>query len=931
MEKGNIITDASIELYENDLQIINNSAEKNDAEILKIFCPDINKINEKDECNWTPLYRSIISGNLKATKILLKNGANPNIQCSMDETPLYQAVDMEKIDHVKLLLKNGADPNITQIDGLSPLHLAVSKQNIIIIKFLLKFKADPNKESSLYKQTPMHTAIKNNVDSMIVLILVNCGGSLTLKDKFGKMPIDYINSEEMKKTIEMLKLEKNNEKQPVKKIYFTPSKNKKLEINNVISKTIRSESPKQKDIFKDNNIITLIDSGKSKFSFIELKSGDKSQSKAKTQKINKKENENNNIISEKCNNNNNLKENKNNDIDENNNNNFDDNLRINLFDPKHGNLKPNYYAYKRGKCLYKNQKFRNIRTNNYLNISNKTAFNIVDSPILEESSSNISTNKFGKNSSKTKNVCSLSFSKSKKKEDIIINNCIELDSQKKYIRKKSTDKISCFRCESNKKVKKINSERAKTKKSIEKSLNNKKAKNSRNVSNNSFLDSTNKIGNFTTTNSNSNTSIVDTLTNYITQLSTRSNNPVKENNAYFTNKQTYNKPKIIKYSNKSSNLDKNNILLGNPIKEKILSTRNIFNSKTNRTNYTINSYLNNKMIPPNKKETKKYTYTYLNNHNKENISSNYKNSIISISTKASNGRKSLNRNTSNTSQSFSTLKTYTRNDNNTFLEIIEKSNTSNMIPNKESLHIYKWLKEIDLLIYLPLFMKKKIYSFEEIITNIKSKKIILTVNDIKKIGIQLPGHVYRILVKLEIDADLIDKKIYEYLLQLKEEENNITFKPNEENSHSLYDCCGIGCCSLKRTQIKVKVEKPDLNYKVFVSLEQWLANINMIKYKDNFIKYGFDKIEFFILQMLSSIPLEEKMIENEINIDNNNDIDLFILQLNKDIKFLTHKFKKKRSSSVEFEKKAISKYLSSKDFEMKKKNSQVSSKNCSIF
>ena len=179
---------------------------------------DIKKINEKDECDWRPLYRSIISGNLKASEILLNNGADPNIQCSMNETALYQAVDMEKIDHVKLLLKHNADPNITQIDGLSPLHLAVSKQNLLIIKFLLKYKANPNKQSSLYQQTPVHLAIKNNVDSMILLILCNSGGLLNIKDKFGKTPIDYINSEEMKKTVDMIKPEKNKENIPIKKI-----------------------------------------------------------------------------------------------------------------------------------------------------------------------------------------------------------------------------------------------------------------------------------------------------------------------------------------------------------------------------------------------------------------------------------------------------------------------------------------------------------------------------------------------------------------------------------------------------------------------------------------------------------------------------------------------------------------------------------------
>ncbi len=710
IDKDNKINDISIESCDNNHKIKNDNSSKSEAEILKLFCTDIMKINEKDECNWTPLYRSIISGNIKATEILLKNGANPNIQCSMDETPLYQAVDMEKIDHVKLLLKNGADPNISQIDGLSSLHLAVSKQNIIIIKFLLKFKANPNKQSSLYKQTPVHIAIKNNVDSMIVLILVNYGGSLTMKDKFGKMPIDYINSEEMKKTIEMLKLEKNNEKQPIKKIYFTPSKNNKLSISNVISKTIKSESPKQKDIMKQNNIITLVDSNKSKFNFIELKSGKKSTNKDKENKENKenKDKENKDTNSE-------------NYIESENN--LNDNLKINLFNPIPGNIQPHFFAYKRAKYFYKNQKFGNLSNNTPLENSNKTSYNIVDSPIVEESSSLISTNKFGKNSynrdslPKNKNINininSLSFSKSNNKTEK--RNYTDL--QKSYIRKKSTDKITFFKCDSNKKLNRNNSEEIKTKKSMSKSISHKNLQNSRNIKNVTIGESSNKKNiNLLTNNSYTNTnSVGDTLTNYKTQLSTNSNNKViKEKNSVLINnkqsdfKKTYNKPKIISNLNNSIITD-NNILSGNPlIKAKIMKkknkNKNFFNSKTNRTSYTMNNYANSKIIPAIKKENK--TYNYLKNKsNKENISINIKNSVLTTSSRNSNEGKKNNRSSFNSTQSVCTFYTYTKNENNSLLEVVQK--TKNIVYNKESLPIYKWLKEIDLLIYLPLFIKKK--------------------------------------------------------------------------------------------------------------------------------------------------------------------------------------------------------------------------------
>ena len=218
---------------------------QNDSEFLQLFCKDLTKINQKDECGWTPLYRTVVSGILAATESLLNNGADPNIQNTMGETPLYQAVEMCKISHVNLLLQKGADPNISQIDGLSPLHLAVNRQNILIIKELLKYKADPNNKTLLYEQTPLHFAIKNNVDPMILLILVQYYGNLIMKDKFGKRPLDYVSSEDMKKVIEKLKYENDNEKekepddiQVIKKIkYNTPNKEIKWSESKMLSES----------------------------------------------------------------------------------------------------------------------------------------------------------------------------------------------------------------------------------------------------------------------------------------------------------------------------------------------------------------------------------------------------------------------------------------------------------------------------------------------------------------------------------------------------------------------------------------------------------------------------------------------------------------------------------------------------------------------
>ena len=966
----NLCNSVSIELKEST-NSINSKEASSEADILKLFCPDIKKINEKDECDWTPLYRSIISGNLKATEVLLSNGANPNIQCSMNETALYQAVDMEKIDHVKLLLKHGADPNISQIDGLSPLHLAVSKQNLLIIKCLLKFKANPNLQSSLYKQTSVHLAIKNNVDSMILLILANSGGLLNIKDKFGKTPIDYINSEEMKKTVEMIKPEKNKENTTLKKIYFTPSKKSNLVVSSVISKTIRSESPLPKEITKSNTI-TLKDSGKAKFNFIELKSGST---------IKKKNNKNKNIDIKENNNKNDIIITNNISTENENKENDDINIKINLFNTqKQDNIKENteenkknIYTYKKAKYLYKETKFENIN-NKYINNSSRINYNYIESPIQEESSSCISSNKYFKNQSnlKNKNIYNVTLSPTGDKISAIKkmknNMRSQTSSQKKYIRKRSNDKISCFRCESNKKLKTKTYETYN--KMMTKSISNKNIQNSRNIEK-IYLGEI-----YNTNNTYNSNSIIDTITNYRTNLTTNSNrgavtdrnsllSKISDNNYNYnfnyskTNEDIdsilYNKPKIIikKNGDCTKNIKEKKVLFNNPFKQRIErnKNRNLFNSKTVR--YYPTFYTNKTLTSINDNEEKK-TIKLFNNYkinNKENISFNIKQSVLSDLSDISgisninnvNTNKNIIRNSQNSSQSKCTYYTLTRNGNNSLLEIIEKTNASNIIiHDKESLPIYNWLKEIDLLIYLSLFLKKKIYSLQKTISDLSKKKVIITPNDIRKIGIKIPGHVYRIFTKLELDAGLIDKRIYDYLLILKIEEDEknkgtlIKEKDKEESSQSIYECGGCNCCSLKRSHVKIKVDKQNnIEKNPILNLDRWLKNINMYKYKQNFIKKGYDKIEFFILQMFSSIPLEEKIFEKEINIDNNNDIDLFILQLNKDVKFISNKFKKKRSSSVEMDKEKVTKYLltnhSYNSQESEKKMERTSSHNCNIF
>jgi len=241
--------------------------------IIKTYLPNNLSINSQDSFNMYPIYRSIYMDDLLASTYLLLNGADPNVKSGINlETPLYEAVDKSSIDHVKLLLNFNADPNIQISDGNTPLHLSVIKQNVLIVKLLLKHKANPNIQCQTYNQSPVHLAIKNNVDPTILLLLVQYNGSLVLRDKYDKKPIDYCNSEEMKNTLKKLKLQKEEIfKTPIKNNEFvTPNKNNNLSISRVNSKTLNSGSNNKKQ-FNFLSTAVLQEPGGLNINFIEFR------------------------------------------------------------------------------------------------------------------------------------------------------------------------------------------------------------------------------------------------------------------------------------------------------------------------------------------------------------------------------------------------------------------------------------------------------------------------------------------------------------------------------------------------------------------------------------------------------------------------------------------------------------------------------------
>ena len=842
---------------------------KNDTEYLNLFCKDISKINTKDECGWTPLYRTVVSGILAATEALLNSGADPNVQTSMGETPLYQAVEMGKISHVNLLLQKGANPNIAQIDGLTPLHLAVNKQNILIIKELLKYKADPNTKNLLYQQTPLHYAIKNNVDPMILLILVQYNGDLIMKDKFGKRPLDYVSSEEMKKVLEKLKYENDNEIETdeiyeKKKIrYNTPNKEIIWSESKMLSDSAKRDYEIKETQVNYNGNIILKQPGNLYQQFYKVKSGTIHNEESDAVNIRKR------LFKEKYN--------------------------KKLFNKSFYNSK--YKNEKRyplnttnknfNKILFNKIKSNVIKDNFYINNNNKLPINTT--PSNKNNSEYYNTLQYEEEKSISSHKTFYEGFQQKKRKQLNIP-LLPLARQIKY-------KNNFYFSDKDNKSTCINSDfSTSTKKDKEKENNNLLINNKINSTSDFNTISDTKKYSLIPHDSRNNQylfhkkiNICNTDTKFKTINFSEEKEPLDRNdtekmiiNEYINKKkQLYVRPRLS--MNDSSSFDKNNSgYTFNIIHNNTVNNKNYFNQSNRPSAKTINSCnsmnslnsLNIKKCPMKIKKFKLQKKVL----NVKNLPIPFDKKKIPYMNRGSyiSNTNTYNSNSFNDSFYDSASNYYIRKKNTNTSSSVNDS----IIIEPEKYLIYEWLLSIDLPQYSNLFIQKKIYDLNKIINAMKRGNIKMSPKDINKIGVKTPGHIYRIFVKLELDSGIIDKKIYEFIEKKKNE-------PKEEEinilNNSIYNICG--CCSLKeKTRSTCKKKKNNI-----YDLDQWLLNINMIKYKINFIENGFDKFEYFFLQMFGSVPIDFNILKNSLNIDSENDRDLILLQLQNDVKYLAIK------------------------------------------
>jgi len=83
-----------------------------------------------------PLHSAAAAHSGQIVRLLLENGAPPNVSQDGGWVPLHQAAQIGDQEMVKVLLQYGADPQLRNDDGKSAAEMALAKGHEEIVKLL---------------------------------------------------------------------------------------------------------------------------------------------------------------------------------------------------------------------------------------------------------------------------------------------------------------------------------------------------------------------------------------------------------------------------------------------------------------------------------------------------------------------------------------------------------------------------------------------------------------------------------------------------------------------------------------------------------------------------------------------------------------------------------------------------------------------------
>jgi ankyrin repeat protein len=139
-------------------------------------------VNERDSDGYTALNIACGCSNEDMVRVLLEQGADPNISNNLNSAPLYDCVcGTININIVRLLLDHKANVNAQHRDNNTALHIAIIDTKLSNIEILLQYGANPNIINRVGR-VPLYYAVTTN-DLAKVRLLLRYGADYHLLPK----------------------------------------------------------------------------------------------------------------------------------------------------------------------------------------------------------------------------------------------------------------------------------------------------------------------------------------------------------------------------------------------------------------------------------------------------------------------------------------------------------------------------------------------------------------------------------------------------------------------------------------------------------------------------------------------------------------------------------------------------------------------------
>ena len=146
----------------------------------------VKHLNQQDDQYRTPLHIAVANGHFSFVKVLLKKGANPNIQAAKGQSALHVASIQGNIGIQKALLDYQAHMAVNA-DLQTPLHCAVEREHASGVKLIIERGCNVNAPDIRGCSPLWHAARTGNTS--IARLLLDHGADLEAKNQDGRTPL----------------------------------------------------------------------------------------------------------------------------------------------------------------------------------------------------------------------------------------------------------------------------------------------------------------------------------------------------------------------------------------------------------------------------------------------------------------------------------------------------------------------------------------------------------------------------------------------------------------------------------------------------------------------------------------------------------------------------------------------------------------------